>query len=247
MWSWWWMLGLAMAGPLDRAPASFGSASFVGLDPGEHEVHVGGEAVPFVPELDAFVLPATRARTYRVGFLWRGHVVLHGDFTVRSGRHQACALMPSRGGLAFHATCRDKEGVLELAEVRGSTAYGGDGGLVVDPDLVAVEGAPTPRTPMPLPGARGVIDDESLDSLVDAVESATFGPDQVEVVQGAAGHNKFTCAQVLQLLEPIASGRHKLQAVEALRPAIVDPGNAHLLEQAFTFSSDKQQLRALFR
>lgn len=240
-----WFAALALAAPFEP-----GSASFQGLAPADHLVWVGGEELPWVPELEAYVLPATRARTYGMSITRRGHVVLTADLSLAAGRNQACLLMPAPSGLPFHVTCRSNQGVIALQDLSDSTAYGGGGRVFVPAEVVAVEGPPTPRVPIRMPPVRPAgptMDQTALDTLVAAVRDATFGDGQVDVLRTAAAHNKFTCTQVVQLLAPISSEITKVEAVEALEPAVVDPGNAHLVEAAFTFTTDKEKVRALFR
>ncbi len=83
--------------------------------------------------------------------------------------------------------------------------------------------------------------------LIDAVKAATFGSDQVDVLRTAAVHNCFTCRQVVDLVAPISHSSDKVAAVKAVAHHVTDPENAHTLEKAFTFSSDKEDVRALFR
>ena len=47
-------------------------------------------------------------------------------------------------------------------------------------------------------------------------------------------------------MKAYSEGKDQVAAVTAARPAILDPGNAHVIEEAFTFSADKQKVRALF-
>lgn len=84
-------------------------------------------------------------------------------------------------------------------------------------------------------------------SLLSQVDDASFSDDKLSILRTAATHNGFTCAQLAALLGAMSFADDKLQAVAALRPAIVDPQNAFLINDAFPFSADAQKAQAYFR
>lgn len=99
---------------------------------------------------------------------------------------------------------------------------------------------PPPQRPPP------VVSQAELLRLVDAVEDATWSDDQADLIARLGKGRRFTCEQVLQLIEPIAFSDDRLDAVQSLRSRIVDPQNFYVLEAAFPFSSDRQDLRRMF-
>lgn len=92
-----------------------------------------------------------------------------------------------------------------------------------------------------------VASSDEVDGLRRAVEEASFSSDQLDVLRTAAAHQRFTCAQVARLLEPISFDGDKVEAVKVLRDAIVDPQHAYALDGSFSFSTDQETVRALFR
>jgi hypothetical protein len=83
-------------------------------------------------------------------------------------------------------------------------------------------------------------------SLIALLESTSFSSDKLDVVKTAASRNRFTVAQVGEILGTLDFSSDRLAAVKALRDRIVDPDNAFLLGQHFDFSSDKKKVAALF-
>lgn len=92
-----------------------------------------------------------------------------------------------------------------------------------------------------------VIDEASLVRLIDAVNEATFGDDQVDAIRTAGIHHRFRCDQVTRLIAPLDHSSDRVAAVTAIRNAIVDPQNFFVLESSFVHSSDKEAVRKLFQ
>ena len=124
-------------------------------------------------------------------------------------------------------------GVPAVGAVNVNINIGGMGGAAV---------AAAPAAP-PAPAA---MSESALQSLLAAVESASFSDDKVGVIATAAKNNYFTCAQLSRLIASISFSDDKVAAVSAARAAIIDPENAYVLESSFSFSSDREKVRALF-
>ena len=125
-------------------------------------------------------------------------------------------------------------------------AHAGPMGLSVNVNIHEVDGrAPHPVEP-PL-GPPEPMEAGAFTKLVASVQGESFSSDQLDVLRSAAQHNHFTCAQVAQLIEPLSFSSDKVEAVKILRPKVVDPENSHVLNEGFDFSSDKEEVQALFR
>lgn len=216
--------------------STMSSASFAGIDPVMFSLTLGGQPVPWMPHLGAFVLPDMRPGKHQLVMYRQGAVALRADFTTEAGRHSICTVLVQP--LGYDTSCAEGGRPLTAADIGLGGGSGGIEGGVVRFGGVAV----TPEVERALP-----MSESSLQALIAAVEDASFADDQVSVLRTAAAGNHFTCAQVLRLLEPVSFSDSKVEAVTALRLVIVDPQNSFVLEQAFTFSSDKEALRALFR
>ncbi|MEZ4321269.1 MAG: DUF4476 domain-containing protein [Myxococcota bacterium] len=107
-----------------------------------------------------------------------------------------------------------------------------------------VHGAPPPPPPQPavLP-----MSGRSFDALVGQMDNASFGDDKLEILRTAAANNAFTCAQLARILDVFSHGSEKLEAVAIVQPSIVDPENAFVINDRFSFSSDAQKAQAYFR
>ena len=83
-------------------------------------------------------------------------------------------------------------------------------------------------------------------SLLNRLGSMNFDSDKVKEIEASAGF-PITCAQVSAILNELKFSDDQVQVVQILRPSITDPQNSMVLEQNFTFDSDKEKVRALFR
>jgi len=121
-------------------------------------------------------------------------------------------------------------------------------GLTVNIAFDETEGRPPPVEPVPPPlGPPEAMGPGELTKLIAALQEESFSSDQLDLVRSAATRNHFTCTQVVQILEPFSFSSDKLEAVRILRPRVVDPEHAYVLNDAFDFSSDKEEVQALFR
>lgn len=108
------------------------------------------------------------------------------------------------------------------------------------------EDRPRPRLFDYRPPPVQIVGEAELYRLTEAVEDATWGDDQVDLISGLARGRHFTCEQVLALIEPISFSDDRLDAVQALRSSIVDPQDFYVLYEAFPFSSDRRDLSRMF-
>lgn len=239
------------AAPPPATRTSVGSVAFRGLDPASYRVDLAGKTVPWQPEWGAFIATDLRPGSYPVSLYRMGSLVMAGEVAVSANGHSVCTLEAFPLGVA--GECAAAGPALPASELgpsapttTTSTTTTSGGGVSVQvvlnsPPAMPAEGAPpAPATPQPMA-------EPALVALVNAVTSATFGDDQVDVLRTAAAHNSFTCAQVVRLVAPIAHSSDKVEAITALAPKVLDPENAHVIEGALTFSSDKEAVRKLFR
>ncbi|MAA80598.1 MAG: hypothetical protein CL916_15185 [Deltaproteobacteria bacterium] len=83
-------------------------------------------------------------------------------------------------------------------------------------------------------------------TLLNRVQSMNFDSEKVEEVQASAGF-PITCAQLSTIVNELQFSNDQVKVVRILRQHITDPQNALVLEQSFTFDSDKKKIRNLFR
>lgn len=209
------------------------SASFVGLDPILFKLYLDGREVPWVAGWGAFVMPELPPGKHAFRMTLQGSDALTADFTTDPGRHSACTILVQP--MSYDTSCADGGRAFLRSDLGGGATVG------VTTSTAGFAAAPAaPAAPQP-------VSEADLQRLLKSVKDASFSSDQVDVLRTAAAHNHFTCAQVARLIAPISFGNDKVEAVGVLRPAIVDPERAYELESAFTFSSDKEAVRKLFR
>ena len=86
---------------------------------------------------------------------------------------------------------------------------------------------------------------KAFSSLKSAVEAESFADGKLQVISAAAKHHHFRVNQVIQLIDTISFSGKKMTAVRRLYPKVVDRKNSYKLLNAFTYESDKKELRDL--
>jgi hypothetical protein len=114
------------------------------------------------------------------------------------------------------------------------------------PPPPAPEPAPPPRERESRRRARPM-EDEAFRALVGAVQNERYSEGQLTVIQQAATRNSFSVGQVKGLINLVAFSATKLRTLELVAPRLVDPENAFAIYDAFTFSADKEQARAILQ
>lgn len=104
--------------------------------------------------------------------------------------------------------------------------------------------APPPPPPAPVAVA---MDERTFGSFLSTLDNATFSDDKHAVLRSTAANNWFSCDQLRRILEMYSHGSDKVEAVGIVRPSIVDPQNAFVINDSFSFSSDAQKAQAFFR
>lgn len=106
--------------------------------------------------------------------------------------------------------------------------------VVQQPAQVVVQ-----QAPMGMPPA-------DFAALLSAVQDEDFSSDKLGVLRSAVdGGAYFSCAQVGQLVDALDMSSDKVEVVQLTRARLVDPNNGFTLLKRFTFSSDKEKVRAL--
>lgn len=207
------------APPAPSAPAFSGdvSVAFTGLDPLMHGMIVAGKDLPWDRERQAFVVTGLEPNhRYELALILRGVSHLKNGFTTGEPGHMNCPVLMLTPITYEFADC-----------VEGGAALGAAG----------APAAPPPPSP---------IADADLAALVKAVDDESFSSDQLDLVRTAVGKHHFLCRQVAQVIEPFAHDSDKVEALEVLRPKVLDPANVGVIENVLSFSSDKEKVRALF-
>lgn len=113
---------------------------------------------------------------------------------------------------------------------------------VVAPTVVA----PTVVAPMVV-AKPNAISATTFASLKQTIKAGSFADDQLSALRSAAAHNWFTIAQVGEVVDLFTFGDDKIKAVRVLKPRVIDPENAFMLQNHFTFGDDKRKVMKIFK
>jgi hypothetical protein len=85
---------------------------------------------------------------------------------------------------------------------------------------------------------------ESFAGLLRSLDGSSFDSGRITIVQSAAQHNHFTCAQVAAVMNKFSFDAGKQDAAVAMWPHVTDKGNSHEIFGALKFDSSRNALRA---
>ena len=83
-------------------------------------------------------------------------------------------------------------------------------------------------------------------ALLSAMAAELSTDAKLRVLDVAAAHNLFNVAQLRRVIDALPFAGDRMRAVELLAPRVVDPENAYTLLDAFSFDSEKAQVREAF-
>lgn len=113
------------------------------------------------------------------------------------------------------------------------------------PDLRRYQPRPQPPPPPPPAPVVQPIREDQLQRLSKAIGNESFGDGKLRVLESAAGQQYFLVPQVQKLLQRFTFAEDRLNAVRVLWPRVLDRENAYQLYGAFTFPSEKEELRKI--
>ena len=105
----------------------------------------------------------------------------------------------------------------------------------------AIQPVQPPRHSGPRP-----MSEERFAALRDAMAAESFTSGRLRVLEDAARDNYFLVEQLRQVVDGLDFPSDRMRVVEILAPRVLDRQNAYTLYSAFTFESEKDQVRALF-
>ncbi|MFL5353431.1 DUF4476 domain-containing protein [Archangium sp.] len=105
--------------------------------------------------------------------------------------------------------------------------------------------APSPYPTPPPPPAYQPIADGQLRSILGTMSREPFAEDKINILQSAVGNNYFLVSQVQQVLGQFQFSKDKLEVVRGLWARVLDRQNGFQLYNAFSFSTDKEELKRI--
>lgn len=108
--------------------------------------------------------------------------------------------------------------------------------------------APAPQTqapPPPMAPPAGPPVGNGLERIVASIEAQSFSSDKLEALRQSSVGARVSAAEAVRVISLFAFSADQLEALQILRPLLIDPQNWSLIVDSFTFSSDKEAARAL--
>lgn len=103
-------------------------------------------------------------------------------------------------------------------------------------DLIRGKLDPPPYMPMIMPEA-------DLQNLLIALKKESFEKEQLNVLGVAARYGYFSVDQLIRIIDVFSFSSGKISAVKIVFPRVADKYNSYNLIGAFTFSTDKEELK----
>ena len=86
------------------------------------------------------------------------------------------------------------------------------------------------------------LDDASFSKLYNKVKKASFDDNKFDLIEVASLGCCYSCAQVVRIMKIFPFDDEQLKALRMMAPHIVDPQNAIVIYQLFSFDSEKQKV-----
>ena len=86
------------------------------------------------------------------------------------------------------------------------------------------------------------LDDASFSKLYNKVKKASFDDNKFDLIEVASLGCYYSCAQVVRIMKIFPFDDEQLKALKMMAPHIVDPQNAIVIYQLFSFDSEKQKV-----
>ncbi|MBL1153485.1 MAG: DUF4476 domain-containing protein [Ignavibacteriae bacterium] len=93
---------------------------------------------------------------------------------------------------------------------------------------------------LPLPISRS-----DFNGLIESVKNEGFDSDKLSVISIASDYHYFLVEQVLDLMDLFVMSDSKLEVIKMTYPNIIDKNNNFRLISAFTFSTDKDEVKKI--
>ena len=86
------------------------------------------------------------------------------------------------------------------------------------------------------------LNDASFSKLYNKVKKASFDDNKFDLIEVASLGCYYSCAQVVRIMKIFPFDDEQLKALRMMAPHIVDPQNAIVIYQLFSFDSEKQKV-----
>lgn len=89
------------------------------------------------------------------------------------------------------------------------------------------------------------ISNSDFKGLIESIKNEGFDSDKLSVISIAADYHFFLVEQVLELMDLFVMSDSKLEVVKITYPKVLDKNNNFRLVSAFSFSSDKDEVKKI--
>lgn len=89
------------------------------------------------------------------------------------------------------------------------------------------------------------ISNHDFTGLIESIKSEGFDSDKIGIITIASDYHYFLVEQVLELVDLFVMSDSKIEVVKITYPNVIDKNNSHRIISAFTFSSDKEEVKKI--
>lgn len=88
--------------------------------------------------------------------------------------------------------------------------------------------------------------ESEFNTLINRIKGESFADEQIRVLRTASKNFRFSCNQIVRLIEAYTYSEDKLEALRMSYPECTDPQNNYKILDAFTYSADKEAAEDIF-
>lgn len=164
---------------------------------------------------------------------------------VDEGDRKRKACLPKKACMANPMQCMSMDPSATTGMVKGmmkmtqGLAKGMEEAMPEDEDSADL--TPSPAAPPAAAPTEAAMSAKRFDKLLAQVKAAAFEDDRATILRTAAKRNHFTCGQLARIVEVIAFGDEKVDAVRIVATRLVDKENSHEVLSKFTFDDDRAE------
>jgi hypothetical protein len=114
------------------------------------------------------------------------------------------------------------------------------------PALQVKPATPPPAEEVTVTASRKAMPESEFNTLINRIKGESFADEQIRVLRTASKNFRFSCNQIVRLIDAYTYSEDKLEALRMSYPECTDPQNNYKILDAFTYSADKEAAEDIF-